>query len=127
MTTGSIAFHPTVAAGQAHDVVDKVASFLNAARQAAMDGITWREFGELLVALLRVSIETLDHVSNLTGAEKKEIVLHSVGRLFDLVADKAIPLAVYPLWLLVRSPVRSFVLALASGAIEQLLPMVRAS
>jgi hypothetical protein len=125
--SGSIAFHPAAAAGQAHHVVDKVAAFLNAARQAAIDGITWREFGELLVALLRVAIETLDHASNLTGAEKKEIVLHAAGRLFDLVADKAIPLTVYPLWLLVRSPVRSLVLALASGAVEQLLPLVRAS
>jgi hypothetical protein len=127
MTPGSIAFHPTVAAGQAHEIVDKVTSFLLSARQAAMDGITWREFGELLVALLRVSMETLDHASNLTGAEKKEIVLHAAGRLFDLVADKAIPVAAYPLWLIVRSPVRSLVLAIASGAIEQLLPMVRAA
>lgn len=125
MTTGSIAFHPTVAAGQAHDVVDKITAFLLAARQAAMDGLTWGEFGELMVALLRLSIETLDHVGSLTGEEKREIVLHAVGRLFDLVADKAIPAVVYPVWLLVKSPVRSLVVALASGAIEQLLPMVR--
>jgi len=126
MKTDSIAFHPTVAAGQAHDVVDKISAFINTARASAIDGITWREFGELLLALLRVSVETLDHVSNLTGAEKKEIVLHAVGRLFEVVADKAVPTALYPAWLLIRSPVRSLVLAIASGAIEQLLPLVRA-
>jgi hypothetical protein len=42
------------------------------------------------------------------------------------VADKAVPSYVYPLWLLVRSPIRSLLLAVAAGAIEVLLPMVRA-
>jgi hypothetical protein len=49
-----------------------------------------------------------------------------VAHLFDAVADQAVPAAVYPLWLIVRFPIRSLVLAIASGAIEQLLPLVRA-
>jgi hypothetical protein len=113
------------AAGQAVDVVDKIAAFLNTARLTAVDGLTWQEFGELLLALLRISVKTLDSVNNLTGAEKKEIVLHAVERLFDLVADKAVPTAAYPLWLLARPAIRSLVVALASGAIEQLIPIVR--
>jgi hypothetical protein len=120
-----IVHEPIVAAGQARDVVDKVSRFINKARQVAADGITWAEFGELLVGLLRITVEVLDHVGNLTGAEKKEIALHAAGRLFDVVAGKAVPLPLYPVWLLVRPPVRSLVLALASGAIEQLLPLVR--
>jgi hypothetical protein len=120
-----IAYEPMVAAGQAHDVVDKVSQFINKARQVAAGGITWGQFGELLIGLLRVAVEVLDHVGNLTGAEKKEIVLHAAGRLFDVVAVKAVPAALYPVWLLVRSPVRSLVLALAGGAIEQILPLVR--
>jgi len=122
----AIAHEPMVAAGQAHDVVDKVGRFINKARQVAAGGITWSQFGELLIGLLRVAVEVLDHVGNLTGAEKKEIVLHAAGRLFDVVAGQAVPAALYPVWLLVRSPVRSLVLALASGAIEQILPLVRA-
>ncbi|MBU6222285.1 MAG: hypothetical protein KGR24_05975 [Planctomycetes bacterium] len=121
----SIATHPLAAAGQAVDVVDKIAAYLNTARLAAVDGLTWQEFGELLLGLLRVAVTTLDAVGNLSGEDKKEIVMHAVARLFDMVANQAVPTSVYPLWILVRSPVRSLVLALASGAVEQLLPLVR--
>lgn len=123
MTT--IATGPVIAAGSYDDVAGKVSAFLQAARAAAADGLTWGEFGTLLVALLRISIQSLDVMQNLTGAEKKEIALHAVASLFDLVADKCVPLAVYPLWFLARPAVRSLVLALASGAIEILLPMIR--
>lgn len=121
----SVATHPLAAAGQAVEVVDKIAAYLNTARLTAVDGLTWAEFGELLVGLLRVSVSTLDAVTTLTGAEKKEIVLHGVGRLFDLVADQAVPTPMWPLWLLCRPAVRSLVMALAAGAIEQILPIVR--
>lgn len=121
----SVATGPIVAAASYDDVAGKVSSFLQAARSAAADGLTWQEFGTLLVALLRVSIQALDVMQNLTGAEKKEIALHAVASLFDLVADKCVPMAAYPLWLLARPAVRSLVLALAGGAIESLLPMIR--
>ena len=125
MTTGSIANPPLAAASNYTDIAQRVSAFLQSAKAAAADGLSWREFGELLVALLRVSCETLDHVSGLTGAEKKAIVLEAAGSLFDLVADKAVPSAVYPLWVLARPAVRSLVLAIASGAVEQVLPLVR--
>jgi hypothetical protein len=83
------------------------------------------EFGELLLSLLRLVLTTLDSVQTLSGAEKKAIALGAVERLFEAVADKAVPAAVYPLWLLVRPAVRSLVVAIASGAIEKLLPLVR--
>jgi len=102
-----------------------VQSFLKVAEEAARNGITWAEFGELLMALLRLSIQAADTLSGMTGAEKKEMVLAAVAALFDAVADKAVPAYLYPLWLLSRSAVRSLVLALASGAVEILLPMVR--
>jgi hypothetical protein len=41
------------------------------------------------------------------------------------VADKAIPTAVWPLWILVRPAVRSLVLAISAGAMEQILKLVR--
>jgi hypothetical protein len=42
-----------------------------------------------------------------------------------VAADNCIPLVLWPVWGLARGPVRLLVLALASGAIEQLLPLVR--
>lgn len=106
---------------------DQVAAFLTAARTAASDGITWAEFGELVVALLRLSIGTLDNLRGLTGAEKKEIALEAVAALFDTLADRAVPLVAWPLWILARPAIRSLVLSMASGAVEALLPLVRAS
>ena len=70
---------------------------------ASMDKLRW---------LLR------DHRANEAG------VIDSA--LFDQLADKAVPLTVWPVWILVRPAIRSLVLALAAGAVEQILPLVRA-
>lgn len=105
--------------------LNRLEAFVTAARSAAHDGLTWQEFGELLVAFLRLATSIYDEVATMTGAEKKAAVLSAVARLFDAVADYAVPAAVYPLWIVARPAVRSLVLALASGAIEQLLPIVR--
>jgi hypothetical protein len=121
----NVATGPVIAAGSYDDVAGKVSAFLQAARSAAADGLTWGEFGALLVALLRISIQALDVMQNLTGAEKKEIAVHAVATLFDLVADKCVPWTMAPLWMVARPAVRSLVLALAGGAIETLLPMIR--
>lgn len=116
---------PFAAAENPTGLLDKISAFVAAARTAAADGLTWAEFGELLVGLLRLVVTILDTVPTLTGAQKKAIALEAVADLFDAVADRAIPLAVWPVWILVRPAVRSLVLALASGAIEQILPLVR--
>lgn len=108
-------------------LLSKIHAFVETAKSAAADGITWSEFGELMLALLRLVVTTLDSVSAMTGAEKKSLALEAVGSLFDAVADRAVPLAIYPLWMLARPAVRSLVLAIASGAIEQLLPLVRST
>ncbi len=106
-------------------MAEKVAAYLAAARLAASDGITWAEFGELMLGLLRVSASALEVVDGMTGPQKKELVLEAAASLFDQIADYAIPLAMLPIWILVRPAVRSLVLAIASGAIEQLLPILR--
>lgn len=106
-------------------LLSKVVAFIETAKALAADGLTWAEFGELMLAMLRLVVTALDTVNTLNGQEKKALALDAVAKLFDAVADRAVPAAVYPLWLLVRSPVRSLVLAIASGAIEQLLPLVR--
>lgn len=115
------------AADASEGLLSKVAAFIDAATLAAVDGLTWSEFGELMLSLLRLVVSSLDLVASLTGPQKKALAVDAVARLFDAVADQAVPAAVYPLWLLVRSPVRAIVVALAAGAIEQLLPLVRAA
>lgn len=106
-------------------LLGKIHAFVEASKSAASDGLTWVEFGDLMLALLRLVVTALDTVGTMTGAEKKALALEAVASLFDAVADRAVPAVVYPLWLIARPAVRSLVLALASGAIEQILPLVR--
>lgn len=120
-----ITSEPIAAAANVSGLLDKVNSFIAAAREQAADGLTWSEFGELLLALLRIVVSFLDSVKLMSGSEKKAFALDAIARLFDAVADKAVPLAAYPLWLVARPAVRSLVLALAGGVLEQLLPIVR--
>jgi hypothetical protein len=54
-------------------------------------------------------------------------VLEAAAALFDALAPMAVPVVAYPFWLIVRPAVRALVLAIASGAIEQLLPVVRSN
>ena len=120
-----ITSHPIAAAAQPAGLIDKVAEYIASAKSAAADGLTWGEFGELLLALVKLVVSFLDDISTMSGAEKKAVALDAVGRLFDSVADYAVPVALYPLWLLARPAVRSLVVALAGGVLEQLLPIVR--
>ena len=113
------------AANTTGGVLVKLHAFVESAKSAAADGLTWSEFGELLVAFLRMAVSLYDDVVGMTGEEKKAAVLDGVAALFDAVADRCVPLVLWPLWGLARGPVRLLVLALASGAIEQLLPLVR--
>jgi hypothetical protein len=119
-----IANAPMAAGQQFTDVVNAAKAYIAAAKVAAADGLTWVEFGELLVGLLRLAVQTVD-VLNVPGEQKKAVVMEAAAALFDALADKAIPTIAWPIWMLVRPSVRSLVLALASGAVEQILPMLR--
>lgn len=122
----TVAEAPLAAANSVQQVLDKIRAFIDSAVTMAQDGLTLSEFGELSVALLRVTIAAVDSIP-IDGAAKKAWVLEAISLLYDAVADKVIPAPLYPLWLLVRSPVRSLVLAVAGGAIESILPLVRLS
>lgn len=122
----SVSAAPIAASSAFEDIARAVTAYVAEARNVAADGLTWVEFGDLMLALLRLVVTALDTVGSMTGAEKKALALEAVAHLFDAVADQAVPAVVYPLWLIARPAVRSLVLALASGAIEQLLPLVRA-
>lgn len=116
---------PTSAALRFLDLRDQVSAFIATAKVASIGGLTWQEFGDLMLALLKLTTTTLDGVSSLSGSEKKELAIEAVAALFDSVADKAVPMAAWPLWLILRPAVRSLVLAIAAGAIEQILPLMR--
>jgi hypothetical protein len=121
-----IADAPLSAGSQFTDVVNAARAYVVTAKVAAQDGLTWTEFGELLVGLLRLAVQTVD-VLNVPGEQKKAVVMEAAAALFDALADRAVPVWAYPFWLAVRGPTRALVLAIASGAIEQLLPLVRSA
>jgi hypothetical protein len=106
-------------------VVSQANAFLETAREQAKDGLTWQEFGRLLVQLLYLLVSGLDAVATMTGPEKKVIALTAVSALFDRFADLCVPAVAYPAWLIVRPAVRTLILALASGGVEALLPITR--
>lgn len=122
-----VADAPIAAARPFSDIADKVTAFLVTARVSARDGLTWMEFGALVAALVRLSVETLDATQNLTGQEKRAIVLEAVGVLFDSLAVLCVPYATYPFWFIVRPAARALVVAIAAGTIEIILPLLRKS
>lgn len=102
-----------------------VQTFLADARTKAAGGLTVAEFGDLVVGLLRLAVAGLDTIATLDGPAKKAWALAAVGTLFDTVADKAVPLWLWPAWLVLRPAVRALVLAAAGGALEQVLILTR--
>jgi hypothetical protein len=105
----------------------QVSVFLATAREQCKGGVSWSEFGRLLVQLLHLLVTGLDTISTLTGKEKKAIVLTAVCTLFDTFADRCVPLAVYPAWLLVRPGTRVLIVSIAAGATEALLQITRST
>lgn len=106
-------------------VAAKVNAFLVGARDQARDGLTWAEFGRLLVELLYLAVAALDAVQGLSGPEKKSIALTAVAALFDSFADKAVPIPAWPAWLIIRPAVRLLILSISAGAIEAILRISR--
>lgn len=112
------------AAARFEDVVAAARAYVLTARLAAADGITWAEFGELLTGLLR-TLTKIAELLTLPGEEKRAIVLAAAAALFDAVADKAVSPWGWAFWFVIRPSVRSLVLAIAAGSLEQILPLVR--
>lgn len=108
------------------DVVAAARAYVLTARLAAAGGITWAEFGELLTGLLAV-LTSAAEILNAPGEEKKAIVLAAAASLFDATADKCVGPWGWAFWLVLRPSVRSLVLAIAAGSIEQILPLVRSA
>jgi len=119
-----IATASELAADEVPGLADKIRAFVALARQRAQGGLTLQEFGELLLALLKVTIAAADSVP-VSGAARKQWVLDAVGILFDELADYMIPTIAKPFWILFRSGVRALLLKVVDGMIESLLPLIR--
>jgi len=103
---------------------DKISAFIAIAQLKARNGLTLSEFGELVVALLRVVMSTVDSLPA-EGSEKKQWAIDAVAALFDSLADGCVPVLAWPIWILIKPAARSILLLVVSGAIESLLPLVR--
>lgn len=113
-----------LAASKAVSLGEAARAFVLAAQEKAQGGLTLQEFGELFIALMRFAIDFVDQLS-LAGDRKKELVLEALGDLFDGVADKLVPLWLYPAWFFAKPAVRAVIMAAAGGAIEVILSMTR--
>lgn len=114
---------PVAAANNMSQVLDKIRAYVASCQSLAADGITFSEFSEMAVGLLRVTMAAVDSIP-IDGPSKKAWVLEAVAMLFDNVADKMIPTLAYPLWVILKPGIRSLVLAAASGAVEAILPIL---
>lgn len=112
------------AASRFEDVLAAGRAYVLTARLAAADGITWAEFGELLTGLLR-TLTQIAELLTIPGDEKRATVLLAAAQLFDAVADKAVSPWAWAFWLVIRPSVRSLVLSITAGSMEQILPLVR--
>jgi hypothetical protein len=108
-------------------VISQANAFLASAREQSRDGLTWAEFGSLLVQLLHLLVAGLDAITTLSGPEKKAVTLTAAASLFDGFADRCVPLATWPAWLIIRPAVRVLVLSLAAGGVEALLKISRSA
>ena len=113
---------------QAADAIEtlggKVTAYIAVARIKAADGLTISELSELIVSAMRIAIGALDSIP-VDGAQRKAIVIDFVGDMFDEFADRVVPLPLWPVWLLSKKTIRIIALAVAAGATEALLPLVR--
>lgn len=115
---------PMQAALDLPSLAEKVKAFVAVAKSAAAGGITFAEFGELLMSLMKLAIDAADAIP-VAGPERKVFVLNAVGLLFDQVADRCIPTLAWPFWIVLKPAARQLLLLVVSGAIESLLPLVR--
>ena len=118
---------PLAAASAFSDIGQQVNAFLTVARLKAAGGLTWQEFGQLMVAIMRLGVSTLDSVATLTGPQKKVLVLEAVAVLFDSLAGRCVPIVTYPAFIAIRPALRTLIIAIASGAIESLIPLIRSA
>ena len=102
----------------------RIVAYIAETKIVASDGLTISEFAELLFGAVRLSVQGVEHVSGLTGPQKRELVQSVAGDIFDNLIMFCIPLPLKPVWWLVAPAARSLCVSLAGGLIEVLVPLL---
>lgn len=108
------------------DFLRLMEDYIATVRARVADGIGVSALTQLTLGGMRLAIALLDKL-NMPGADKKAEVLSLVGYLFDQFSDACVPFAAKPVWWVVKPAVRALVLSMAGGAVEFLLPVLRAA
>lgn len=87
-------------------------------------GFTIAEYGTLMTMSLKAMVEAAELIP-VSGTQRKELVMHYAGELFDRYASLIVPIYLKPAWWLLAPAARQLALSLASGTVEAILPMVR--
>ena len=66
----------------------------------------------------------VEHVSGLSGEQKKQLTTIVAADVFDALADLVIPLPLKPVWWLVRPAAKALCISLASGLVEGVVPLL---
>ena len=90
----------------------------------AKDGLTVAEFAEIALATMRLAVAAADE-SPMESSQKKDWVLEIVAAAFDQFAGLAVPVTLWPVWVIAKPALRALCLSLASGAIEFMLTVTR--
>jgi len=98
--------------------------FLADVSKRAEDGLSLQDFSAIFFGGVRLAIAAVDGIP-IEGSERKRMVMHFAGTLFDKYADKVIPIYAYPFWIVVKPAAKMLLMSLAAGAVEAILPLVR--
>lgn len=122
----TISSEPLAVASEQTGLHGRVTAYILEIRKRVSDGLTIAELCELTISAMRLAIACVDEL-NLEGSHKKQIVTDLAASLFDEFSPLLVPSVLRPVWWVVKPPLRSLVLALAAGAVEGLIPLVRSA
>jgi hypothetical protein len=110
----------------ADSLLSLVTAYANDWRERTRNGTTVSDVAQIVVGGMEIAIAWLDPQAA-PGDQKKSQTVEVALWLFDEFADLAVPTLVRPVWWIARPALRSITAALAGGAVEQLLPLIRGS
>jgi len=121
-----ISSQPLLIASEKRGLHDRVTAYIAATREKAADGLTIAELVELTIGAMRLAIAAIDEL-DMAGDAKKQLVTDLAGNMWDEFGRLLLPAALRPAFWLLGPTLRSLVIALAAGAVDALLPLVRMS
>lgn len=96
-------------------------AFIDGVQLKAKDGLTLEEAFTILIEFVELAVNAAKELSN-PGPEKRELVLHWVGILFDTLAPvigSGTPAWYWPFIPFVRPLIRQIVLTVAAALLER--------